>query len=91
MTALLIAAKKKNCAIVEQLVEAGASLKAVDEGGRTAIVLAASSLNEDRAPTEELSPKIFKVIYQDLQSTTYQIELIFKLRHSSCINQLRRE
>lgn len=63
MTALLIAIKKKNCPMIELLIAAGASLKATDEDGRTGIILAASSLDEDRAPTEELSPKIFKVIY----------------------------
>ncbi len=77
MTALLIATQKKNCAIMELLIEAGASPKAVDEDGRTAIVLAACSLDEDRAPTEELSPKIFKVFNKVLQCTTQQIHFFF--------------
>lgn len=61
MTALLIACKKKDSALIEFLIEAGANSKAVDEDGRTAIVLAAYSLDEDRIPNKELSPKIHKV------------------------------
>ena len=61
MTALLLACQTKDCAIIELLVKAGANLKAVDADGRTAIILAASSPEEDQIPTEEGSPNIFEV------------------------------
>jgi len=61
MTALLIASQKKNCALIEILIKDGASPKAVDKDGRTSVILAASSSDEDQVPTEKLSPEIFKV------------------------------
>ena len=66
MTALWISCEKKNPALVELLVEAGANLKTVDSEERTAIILAASSSAGAVVPTEELSPKIFKVLIRFL-------------------------
>lgn len=65
MTALLVACKFKDPALIEHLVTAkaaaGENLEDVDREGRTAIILSVSSEEEDRIPTEKLSPKIFKV------------------------------
>ncbi len=60
-TALLIACQNKDYSIVELLIEAGANVKAVDQDGNTSILLSNSDLGSYAMPTEELSPKIFKV------------------------------
>jgi len=44
-----------------ELLDAGADCKDLDQDGNTAILLVASSLSEDKAPTKELCPLIFKV------------------------------
>lgn len=62
ITALQIACKLKNPALIELLVEAGANCEVLDEENNTSILLAASSSAEDMAPTQELCPSIFKVI-----------------------------
>ena len=61
-TALLLACQKKNCAAIELLVEAGADTMAVELEGNTALILVASSPDEDQIPTEELSPILYEVI-----------------------------
>ena len=60
-TALLIACRNKDFALVEVLVEYGADVKAVDKDGNTAILLAACSTAPDDIPHKENSPSIFKV------------------------------
>lgn len=62
-TALLIACKDKDYAMIELLVDSGADVKAVDQNGNTAILLSASSPDPDEIPTNEISPAIFKVKY----------------------------
>jgi len=66
ITALLIACKLKDPALIELLVEAGANCEVLDEESNTCILLAASSLAKDTAPTKMLCPSIFKVIYSFL-------------------------
>jgi len=61
-TALLLACQKKNCAAIELLVESGADIMAVDNEGNTALILVASSPDEDQIPTKELSPILYEVI-----------------------------
>ena len=90
MTALLIASQKKNCALIEILIKDGASLKAVDKDGRTSIILAASSSDEDQVPTEKLSPEIFKVFLLIYCALTVKSNIFFESPFSSCINPLRR-
>ena len=61
-TALLIACRKKSCANIELLVEAGADLDATDKEGNTAVILISSSQDKDlQIPKEDLSPFIYKV------------------------------
>lgn len=62
MSALLVASKLRDPALIELLVEAGTNCEALDEESNSALLLAASSLAEDRAPTKELCPSIFEVI-----------------------------
>lgn len=77
MTALLIGCQLKNPALIELLVEAGANCKALDEKSNTSILLVASSLAKDSAPTKELCPSIFKVIYSFfLASLTFMIRFL---------------
>ncbi len=69
MTALLIACWKRDYAIIELLVEAGADVTAIDrQSGNGAILLAASSPAEDQIPSEELSPGISKVLLCHLKA-----------------------
>ena len=63
-TALLIACRNKDYGTVELLVEAGADVRALDQDGNTAILLAASSPATEEIPSKELSPAIFKVIIE---------------------------
>lgn len=61
-TALLVACRKRGCANIELLVEAGADLKATDKEGNTAVILIASGQDKDlQMPKEDLSPFIYKV------------------------------
>lgn len=60
-TALLIASKNKDYAMVELLVDSGADVKSVDRTGHTAILMAALSSAPEETPSKELSPAIFKV------------------------------
>ncbi len=60
-TALLISCQNKDYSIVELLVEAGADVKAADLDGNTAILLSDSDPVSRDIPTEELSPKNYKV------------------------------
>ena len=62
MTALLIASQVQDYAIVELLVEAGADVNATDKHGNTAIILVASSQDENSSiPSKERSPTIYRV------------------------------
>lgn len=61
LTVLLMACRQKDYASVELLVKAGANVKAVDAALNSAILLAASSPEEDHIPSKELSPSILKV------------------------------
>ena len=61
MTALAIACHLKDPTLIELLVDAGADCKVLDQDGNTAIFLVASSPTENKAPTKELCPSIFKV------------------------------
>ena len=63
VTAFAIACQQKNSALIELLVGAGADFNVLDEEGNSAILLAATSPAEDKIPTLELCPSIFKVIY----------------------------
>jgi len=67
-------------ASVELLVKAGADVKAVDEDLNTAILLAASSPEEDHIPTKDLSPSIFKVFFS--------YDLVFHLIQQSMLTNL---
>ena len=60
-TAFLLASEKKDCALIELLVEAGADVYAADQDGNTAILLAAYCPFKDVTPSEDNSPAIFKV------------------------------
>ncbi len=60
-TALLIASKNKDYAMVELLVDSGADAKSVDQTGHTAILMAALSSAPEETPSKEFSPAIFKV------------------------------
>ncbi len=60
-TAILISCQNKDYALVEFLVEAGADLRAVDQDGNSAIILAASSTAEDETLSKVLSPTICRV------------------------------
>ena len=67
-TAIQLACWFKSCAIIELLVEAKSDLKALDQEGNTAIMIAASRpIVIMEIPTKESSPFIFKVNY-DLNS-----------------------
>ena len=61
-TPLLLSCSKMSYPIVELLVNAGADLKAVDENGNTAAILAASSPAKTLVLKKTDSPEIFKVI-----------------------------
>ena len=61
LTPLLYSCSKKSSAIIEMLVDAGADLKAVDDKGNTAAILAAFSTAKNVVPKKEDSPAIFKV------------------------------
>jgi len=63
MTALLIAVSQKNYALIELLISAGADLKAADQNGDTALILAASHpMRKDSNPPKDLlSPSLIKV------------------------------
>ncbi len=61
-TALLMACQKKNFALIELLVNAGADVNAVDQDGNTAILLVACCPFKDAIPCKDVSPAIFKVI-----------------------------
>ena len=60
-TAFLIASQKKDCALIELLVEAGADVNAADQEGNTAILLMAYCPIKDVTPSKTISPAIFKV------------------------------
>ena len=60
-TAFLIASQKKDCALIELLVEAGADVNAADQDGNSAILLAAYCPFKDVIPPKDVSPAIFKV------------------------------
>jgi len=61
MTPLLFSCSKMTYSIIEVLVDAGANLKAVDENGNTAAILAASSSVKTSVLQKTDSPGIFKV------------------------------
>jgi len=60
-TPLLDSFRCKASATIELLVEAGADLKATDNDGNTAIILAASSSFQEWFFGKEDSPRLFKV------------------------------
>ena len=61
LTPLLFSCSKLSCPIIELLVDAGADVKAVDENGNTAAILAASSSIRTFVLKKTDSPGIFKV------------------------------
>ena len=79
-TAILISCQNKDYALVEFLVEAGADLRAVDQDGNSAIILAASSTAVDETLSKVLSPTICRVRYLlILQSTIFSPHHVQKL------------
>jgi len=64
MTALLIAVSLRDWTLIELLVAAGADVKAADENGDTALILAVTNpTKEDCNPPKDLvSPALLKVI-----------------------------
>ena len=62
MTPLLFSCSKMIYPIIELLVDAGADLKAVDENGNTAAIIADSSSIMTLVPIKTDSPEIFKVL-----------------------------
>ena len=64
MTALLIAVSLRDWALIELLVGAGADVKAADENGDTALILAVTNPSKEdcNPPKDLLSPALQKVI-----------------------------
>ena len=86
-TAIQLACLYKSCAIIELLFEAGSDLKALDDGGNTAIIIAASSppIVEMGLITKELSPSIFKVSFRfkSIIIANFLKHLLYILRRST--------